>query len=279
MRQRKRTFLYILLFVWTLFVAFPIYWTVVTSLKTREDVIIETTYIPWVDFTPTVENYANTYKVKNVDKYLLNSSVSSLISTILAIAIGSMAAYGLARFSYKFGFMRNNDIMIWIISQRMMPPIVSVLALFIMYHYFRILDTRIGLIIAYTTFNLPIVVWLMSSFIKQVPLSLEEAARIDGASHLQVLTLIVLPTILPGIIASFLLCMIFAWNEYLMSLVLTFDRAITMPILIASQRTQEAIEWWNISALSVITILPVVIVFIFLQRHFIQSKILGWGKE
>jgi multiple sugar transport system permease protein len=201
------------------------------------------------------------------------------VSTFFALIFGSMAAYGLSRFQYKFGFMRNNDIFMWIISQRMMPPIVSVLALFIMFHSIKILDTRLALIIAYVTFNLPIVVWLMRSFIDQVPKTIEEAAQIDGASHMQVLFRIVLPTIVPGIIASFLLCMIFAWNEFLFALVLSFDKSQTMPLLIAFQHTQEAIKWWNISSLTVIMILPVLIMFLLLQRNFVRSRILGWEKE
>jgi len=277
--RRRNILKYIGLVLWLIFIVFPIYWTVVTSLKTREDVIIEAKYAPWVDFTPTLKNYWNVYKEQNTGKYLLNSAVASFSSTIVALLIGSMAAYGLSRFSYKFGFMRNKDIFFWIISQRMMPPIVSVLALFVMFHAVKILDTRLALIITYITFNLPIVVWLMRSFIDQVPTSIEEAAQIDGASYMQILFRIVLPTIVPGIIASFLLCMIFAWNEFLFALILTFDRAQTMPLLVAFQRSQEAIKWWNISALSVITIMPVLILFLLLQKYFLRMTMLGWGKE
>jgi multiple sugar transport system permease protein len=279
MRRRNRIVLYVIFSLWTLFILFPIYWTVVTSLKTREDVILGPKYIPWVDFQPTLANYQNAYRQQNTSKYLINSTVSSLVSTFFALIFGSMAAYGITRFQYRFGFMRNKDIFMWIVSQRMMPPIVSVLALFIMFHFIRILDTQLALIIAYVTFNLPIVVWLMRSFIEQVPKTIEEAAQIDGASHLQVLFRIVLPTIVPGIIASSLLCMIFAWNEFLFALILTFDKAQTMPLLIAFQRTQEAIKWWNISALTVIMIVPVLVMFLLLQRYFVRSRILGWGRE
>jgi multiple sugar transport system permease protein len=279
MRRKNRIVLYVIFALWTLFIIFPIYWTVVTSLKTREDVIMGPKYVPWVDFQPTLENYQNAYRSQNTSKYLINSVVSSIVSTFFALILGSMAAYGLTRFQYKFGFMRNNNIFMWIVSQRMMPPIVSVLALFIMFHSIKILDTKLALIITYVTFNLPIVVWLMRSFIEQVPKTIEEAAQIDGASHMQVLFRIVLPTIVPGIIASFLLSMIFAWNEFLFALILTFDKAQTMPLLIAFQRTQEAIKWWNISALTVIMILPVLIMFLLLQRYFVSSRLLGWGRE
>jgi multiple sugar transport system permease protein len=279
MRRANRIGLYILFFVWSLFVIFPIYWTVVTSLKTREDVILGPKYVPWVDFRPTTENYLNAYGRQNTSKYLVNSVVASLASTFFALVFGSMAAYGLSRFKYRFGPMRNNDIFMWIVSQRMMPPIVSVLALFIMFQSVKILDTRLALVIAYVTFNIPIVVWLMRSFIDQVPRSIEEAAQIDGASHVQVLFRVVLPSIVPGIIASFLLSMIFAWNEFLFALVLSFDKSQTMPLLIAFQRTQEAIKWWNISALTVVMIVPVLVMFLVLQRYFVRSRILGWGKE
>ena len=279
MRPRSRVLLYLILSLWALFILFPIYWTVVTSLKTPEDVILGPKYIPWVDFKPTLQNYRNVYIVQNTTKYLMNSVVSSVVSTFFALVFGSMAAYGLSRFQYKLAFMRNNDIFMWIISSRMMPPIVSVLALFLVFHTIKILDTRLALIIAYVTLNLPIVVWLMRSFMDQVPKTIEEAAQIDGASYIQVLFRIVLPTIVPGIIASSLLCMIFAWNEFLFALILSFNKAQTLPLLIAFQRTQEAIKWWNISSLSVIAILPVLIMFLLLQRFFIGSRILGWEKE
>jgi multiple sugar transport system permease protein len=279
MRPRSRILLYIILTLWALFILFPIYWTVVTSLKTPEDVILGPKYIPWVDFKPTLQNYRNVYIVQNTTKYLVNSVVASVVSTFFALIFGSMAAYGLSRFQYKFAVMRNNDIFMWIVSQRMMPPIVSVLALFIVFHSIKILDTRLALIIAYVTFNLPIVVWLMRSFMDQVPKTIEEAAQIDGASYIQVLFRIVLPTIVPGIIASSLLCMIFAWNEFLFALILSFNKAQTMPLLIAFQRTQEAIKWWNISSLTVIAILPVLIMFLLLQKFFLGSRILGWEKD
>jgi multiple sugar transport system permease protein len=279
MRPRSRVLLYVILSLWALFILFPIYWTVVTSLKTPEDVILGPKYIPWVDFKPTLQNYRNVYIVQNTTKYLMNSVVSSVVSTFFALVFGSMAAYGLSRFQYKFAFMRNNDIFMWIISSRMMPPIVSVLALFLVFHTIKILDTRLALIIAYVTLNLPIVVWLMRSFMDQVPKTIEEAAQIDGASYIQVLFRIVLPTIVPGIIASSLLCMIFAWNEFLFALILSFNKAQTMPLLIAFQRTQEAIKWWNISSLTVIAILPVLIMFLLLQKFFLGSRILGWEKD
>jgi len=279
MRRGRRAVLYVVFVVWSLLVIFPIYWTVVTSFKTRSDVINGPTYVPGVDFKPTLENYGNAYAQQNASKYLINSVVASVVSTAFALAFGSMAAYGLSRFQYKLRFMRNNDIFMWIVSQRMMPPIVSVLALFILFHAIGILDTKLALVIAYVTFNLPIVVWLMRSFVDQVPRTIEEAAQIDGASHFQVLFRVVLPSVVPGLIASFFLSMIFAWNEFLFALVLTFSKAQTMPLLIAFQRTQEAIKWWNISALTVVMILPVLIMFMFLQRYFVRSQILGWGKE
>ncbi len=275
----KNIALHVVLALWTLFILFPLYWTVVTSLKNPADVIQGPKYLPWVDFHPTLQNYQNVYESQNTSKYLINSAVASSVSTVFALVFGSMAAYGLSRFQYRLAFMRNNDIFMWIVSQRMMPPIVSVLALFIMFQGVKILDTKLALIITYVTFNLPIVVWLMRSFIEQVPRSMEEAAQIDGASYFQVLTRIILPTVVPGILASGLLCMIFAWNEFLFALILSFSKSQTMPLLIAFQHTQEAIKWWNISALALIAILPVLVMFLLLQKHFIGARILGWEKE
>ena len=141
--------------------------------------------------------------------------------------LGSLAGYALTRFHYRVPVLkwRNSDIAFWIISQRMLPPVVVILPYVIMYRVLGLLDTHFGMILAYTVFNLPFAVWILRDFFAGLPLDLEESAMIDGASRLQAFRLIVLPLAAPGLIATFLFCLMFAWNDYLFALMLTFSRA------------------------------------------------------
>lgn len=272
---------YAALLAWSLFVAFPLYWMVTTSFKAPLDVSQGARFIPWRDFVPTLDAWrAILLGVERdaVGRPLGNSVVIGLTSTILAVIVGALAAYGLTRFQVRLGRLGNQDVLVWMISQRMMPPIVTGLALFIMLWVVGLTDTRVGMILVYTTFNLPLAVWLLHNFFRQIPSSLEEAAFVDGASRAQVLWRIVLPVSVPGLVATFLFCLVFAWNEFLFALILTFDRARTMPILIAAQHTQRGIEWWTLSAMSIVTILPVVLIVIILQKYLISEVLGGVGR-
>ena len=139
----------------------------------------------------------------------------------MPFSLGSLAGYGLARFQLKFLWMKNNDIAFWIVSQRIMPPVVVVLAFFILFKNLGLLDTLSGMIIVYTGFSLPLTTWFMESFFKQVPVDLEEAAYIDGAGRITVFLRVALPLVAPGLIATFLLAFSFAWNEFLFAVMLT----------------------------------------------------------
>ncbi|TET48705.1 carbohydrate ABC transporter permease, partial [Candidatus Aerophobetes bacterium] len=240
---------YLLLIAWAVFVVFPLYWMLTTSFKSKLDVFLGPKYIPWVDFKPIVQWWIRIFTVEReeVIRPLINSIIVASISSLLAVLLGTMAAYGLTRFKFKFGPLRNHDILVWIVSQRMMPPIVIALALFLMFKVVNLLDTRVGMTLIYTAFNLPIAVWMMRNFLSQIPISIEEAAMVDGASRSQIFFRVVLPLTLPSLAATFLLCFIFAWNEFLFALILTFDKASTMPILIASQHFQRGPQWWDIS--------------------------------
>ena len=266
---------YILLIAWAFFVLFPIYWMLTTSFKSKLDVFLGPKYFPWVDFKPAVQWWIRMFTVerREVIHPLINSVVVASISSIFAVLLGTMAAYALTRFKFKLGPLGNRDILVWIVSQRMMPPIVVALALFLMFKVVNLLDTRIGMTLIYTAFNLPIAVWMMRNFLSQIPTSIEEAAMVDGASRLQIFLRVVLPLTLPSLAATFLLCFIFAWNEFLFALILTFDQASTMPILIASQHFQRGPQWWDISVMSTVAIAPVVIITLSLQRYFVKGLI------
>ncbi len=273
--------IYAALCAWGLFALFPLYWTVIASFKEPLAVSQGATFLPWVDFQPTLSAWRAILfgiEKETVGRPLANSAIIGLGSTFLVVVVGAMAAYGLTRFQVRAGPLGNQDVLFWIVSQRMMPPIVTGLALFLMLRVVGLIDTRVGMVLVYTAFNLPLAVWLMHNFFKQIPPSLEEAALTDGASRIQILWRIVLPVSAPGMVATFLFCLVFAWNEFLLALILTFNNARTMPILIASQHTQRAIEWWSLSAMSLITILPVVLITIGLQRYLVTNVLGGSGR-
>lgn len=277
----KRLASYAALLVWSLFVAFPLYWMVATSFKEPLDVSQGARFFPWRDFVPTLDAWRAILtgaERDTVGRPLRNSVVIGLTSTLLAVIVGAMAAYGLTRFPVRLGRFGNQDVLLWMISQRMMPPVVTALALFIVLWVVGLTDTRVGLILVYTAFNLPLAVWLLHNFFRQIPSSIEEAALVDGASRAQILWRVVLPVSAPGLVATSLFCLVFAWNEFLFALILTFDRARTMPILIAAQHSQRGIEWWTLSAMSIVTILPVVLIVIFLQKYLVSEVLGGVGR-
>ena len=270
--------LYALLWGWAAVVFLPLYWTIVTSLKSRRDVFNGPLYLPFIQFQPVLDAWTRFFVTewRYFSAQYLNSIVIALISSILAVAIGSLASYGLTRFKYFFGGkLRNRELSFYFISQRILPPVAIVIPLFILFQTIKLFDTQIGLIIAYTAFNLPIVVWLMQDYFAGIPVELEESAYIDGCSRFGAFWRITLPLSTPGLVATFLFVLVFAWNEYLIALFLSQSNAQTMPILIASQNAQRGPEWEAISVLTLVTILPVCIIAVFLERFISRGLLVG----
>jgi len=268
---------YVFILFWALFVIFPIYWAVITSFKTDTATLREATYVPWVDFEPTLRNWQTliTGYRDRVLSVFYNSTVVGLVSSSIAVLFGSMAAYALSRFKFKLGPLRNHDIMLWIVSQRILPQAVVLVPFFLMLHWFRLLDTLTGLILIYTAFNLPIATFLLRNFVNQVPFSVEEAAFVDGASRARVFFTIVYPILVPGLVAVFLLSLVLSWNEFIFALIMSFERAQTLPIMLAGQHTTAGTNWWIISAIVVVMIAPMIIIAVFLNRYLIKGLIRG----
>ena len=224
---------YAMLFGWAFVCLFPLYWLLITSFKQPIAVFQGPKYFPWIDFKPTLDawNFLLTGPTHQaVIRAWTNSAILALSSAALAVLIGAMAGYGLARFRYLVRGLRwrNQQIAFWIISQRMLPPVVVVLPYLIMYRLAGLVDTYVGMILAYTVFNLPFAVWILRDFFAGLPPDLEESALIDGASRLGAFRMVVLPLAAPGLVATYLFCMMFAWNDYLFALMLTFSRASTL---------------------------------------------------
>lgn len=250
----------------------PLYWLVTIALKREVDQFAQPPL--WWGFQPTLEHFRDAFGVKGFSGYLLNSVLVSSVSTLLALALGVPAAYGLVRFTWpgrsgeKLGY--------WILSNRFLPPIVTIVPLFLMARSAGLLNSPIALIVVYTGFNLPFVVWMMMSFFREIPVELEESARVDGDSRLGALLRVVLPLARPGLAATAIFCLIVAWNEFLFALVLTqTESSMTMPIGIAAQVTQYEIRWGTMSAAGVIAMIPVLLFSGFAQRYLVRGLSLG----
>ena len=269
--------IYAVVVIWWIWVIFPLYWAGITSVKTSAATLRRTNYVPWVDFQPTLDPWRDTflYQGDQLSQGYRNTLINSIFSAIIATILGTMAGYGLLRFRYKFGPLRNKDILIWIISQRMLPPAVVMLPYFLMFHALRLLDTHIGMILVYTVFNLPLAVWLGRSYVSEVPVAIEEAALVDGASRIRTLFTIVIPLIIPGLVGTFLFCLIMAWNEFLLALILTFENAKTLPVMLAQQESVIATNYWVISVMVLVSIAPMVVITLFFQKYMIRGLATG----
>lgn len=284
-RVSGRTLLYAAALLWAFISLFPIYWTVTTSFKTAVDVT-QGHLIPFIDYQPDWRGWRSlglspdtigaTSTVR--EEFLLrfeNSVVASVGASLLAVAIGSLAAYGLSRFRYKFGPWRNKDISFWFLSQLILPPVVLAMPFLVLYKELALLDTRIGLILVYALMVLPIVIWIMRDQFATIPIELEEAARVDGATVWQTFLRIVLPLALPGMVAAFILSVVLCWNEYFFAALLTSSDAKTLPVMVASQTGSQGINWWSMAALSTAAIAPLAVIGIFLERYIIRGLTAG----
>jgi multiple sugar transport system permease protein len=195
----------------------------------------------------------------------------------LAVVIGIAVFFLLAlTIGKRFqGRMTNNDIAFWLISQRMLPPVAVILPIYMTFQALGMLDTRQGLIIAYSAANLPIVIWFMRDYFQSIPLELEESAFIDGASRYQVLSRIVLPLSVPGLVATFLIVLVFSWNEYVMAVFLTLGDAQTMPLLVSAQNATRGPQWWNISVLVMLMVGPLLVMAVVLERYIAKGLLIG----
>jgi multiple sugar transport system permease protein len=283
-----RVLIYGALIFWTIICLFPIYWTVTTSFKMAPDVM-RGHLVPWFDFEPRWRGWRslglspNTiFETSTVReeflKRFMNSVVISLSASMLAVMLGSLAAYGLSRFSYRFGFMRNSDISFFFLSQMILPPVVLALPFLILYKELALLDSRIGVILLYTLMVLPIVIWIMRDQFSAIPVELEEAALVDGLSVWRAFFQIVLPIALPGMVAAFILSLVLCWNEYFFAALLTSTDAKTLPVMVASQTGSQGINWWSMAALSTAAIAPLVVIGIVLERYIIKGMASGSGK-
>lgn len=251
---------------------FPVYWIAANSFKFDIDIFA----VPpeWVPRNPTLKHYDQAFIERPFLRYALNSFLVAIGTTAIAVTFGTMAGYALARFTYPWQWRKH--VSFWILSTRMMPPIVSIIPLYLAFNYFDMLNTKSALIIAYTAFNLPFATWMMKSYFQDLPVELEEAAIVDGDTRWGAFLHVALPLARPGLAATAIFCLIISWNEFLLSLVITLtEQSQTLPIGIAGRVTQYTTYWGEISAAGFMACIPIVIFAFIVQKHLVRGLSLG----
>lgn len=258
----------ILIAIISLIFLFPFLCMLLVSLRSRVDVIQ-----PERIFTApvTLENYKLAIVGGDIGSYFLNSIVIAVCTTIISLMLGSLAAYGFARYSWK----KREDRAFWILGQKFLPAMAVVIPYFLMASLFKLLDTRILLVICYTTFNIPFTIWMMRGFIEELPMELEEAAFVDGCTRMQTIRRIVLPLVLPGMTATAIFCIINSWNEFVFANFLTSIHAKTVPTSVMMYLSISGVKWGEMAATGVLAVLPVFAFAISVQKYMIRGLTFG----
>jgi multiple sugar transport system permease protein len=281
----SRAAIYGILILWTIVCIFPIYWTATTSFKMLPDVQ-QGRLVPFVDYQPSWDGWQSLGLSPDTisepstvrDQFLSrfgNSAIITIAASLLAVSLGTMTGYGLSRFGFQFGPMKNADISFFFISQLILPPVVLALPFLVLYKEVALLDTHIGLIALYALTVLPIVIWIMRDQFMAIPTELDEAALVDGQGVWGAFFRIILPIALPGMVAAFVLSLVLTWNEYFFAALLTSTDTITLPVMVASQTGSQGINWWSMAAISFAAILPLIVIGILLERFIIRGMAAG----
>lgn len=248
-------------------ILFPVFWMATMMVK-PEQVMFERPTV-WL-FTPTVEHFAYIFE-QGFHWSLISSLIVAGFSTLLVVLVGTPAAYAFARFR----MWRRDDLFLFVLATRMAPPMCLVIPFYLIYSKIGLIDTYTGLIIAYLTFNLSFYVWVLCSFCRDLPIELEEAAMVEGYPRWQVLLRITLPLLRPGIVATAVLCFIFAWNEFLFAFMLGGKAIKTLPVAIPTLITTTGVRWGELSIVGIVALLPVLMIVFLLQRHIVRGLTMG----
>jgi len=245
---------------------FPLFWTLSTSIKTRNDTFV----LPpkFFSFEPTWKNYAAIFDTRGFGHIYLNTVVITLASTLLCVLVSTLAAYALAR-SPRFRSRRPLEVSLILV--RAIPAIVIMVPLFTITSKLGVYDNHFALILMYAAVNVPFATWLMMSFVDQVPVTLEQSAAVDGAGRLQILWHVVLPLILPGMAATTIFVALLAWNEFLIPVMLAGNSAKTLPVFISGFISARNLDWGPMAAASSLAILPIAILTVLAQRWLISG--------
>jgi len=290
-RTIKGTVLGILVVIVVAWSLGPIYWLISTSFKQLSE--IQSRPPTFISRQPRLRNYQAVFGLVGREEltdmesvspthseagytvytvYLRNSILAATITTIFIIPIGILGAYALDRFAIK----RKKDIMFWILSQRMMPPIVIIIPLYLLLAKIGLIDNIFGLVVLYTTMTLPFAIWMLTSYFSEIPKELDEAALMDGCTRFQVLVRIIIPVIAPCIAAAAILCFMFCWNEFIGALMLTYtDKAQTVAVALSTFKGSKGVAYGQMAALTTVSMVPIVVMVLFVQRFLVRGLTFG----
>jgi multiple sugar transport system permease protein len=257
------------LLIWTLF---PFYWAFISSIKDPAD-NYGNKWLPFVSFAPTLEPWRNLWSIREIRDSMVNSAVVSIGAATIAVALGTLAAYGIARF--RFHRPRNGSLTTWFLSQRVLPPVIFVTPYFLIFLQFGLLDTLWGLILLNATFNLAFPVIILTQMFREVPYELEEAAQIDGETRFGIFRKIAVPLVLPGLVVSWILCLAFSWNEFLFGFAMTQTEARVMPVYLAGGDQTRGVDFQAIGTRMLLTASVPLLAALLAQRYIVRGLSLG----
>ena len=274
-RTVKNILLWAVILIATAWVVFPFYWAIVTSLKQPTVILTKPSLIPFLQFKPTLYNWQLefTQRWREISRGLGNSLIISLGATAVAITLGTLAGYGLARF--RFYRWENKDMTLWFLSQRFLPPMVTVIPFFLLMKTLNLLDTRLSLILVNATFTMPFAVLIMRDVFKDLPTEMEESAWVDGASRFQSFWHIALPLAAPAAAAAAVICFAFSWNEFIFALILTLKNAQPITVVIAGVEHTQGVQFWFVATRLLLAILPPTLLALTAQRYIVRGLTFG----
>jgi multiple sugar transport system permease protein len=266
----KKILLFIVVILIGLIFLFPIVWILMASFKTR---VQNFALPPLFVFTPTIENYVDLLRSQNPNFSMnyLNSFIIAITSTVISVALGSMAAYGFSRYTIKGG----EFLFGWILSLRFFPVVAMVIPLYVLFTSVGLRDTHIALVMVYMIFNISFTIWFLKGFFDEIPQSLEEAARLDGYRPFQVFYKVSIPLVWPGIITAAIFCLIQSLNEFLIALALTGRIAVTAPVALAKLQTAVGPDWGKMASAAMLLVIPVLIFTIIVRNQIIRGMSFG----
>jgi multiple sugar transport system permease protein len=247
---------------------FPVLWMVLTSFKPSDEIARR---VPIFVFEPTLDHYRVLLDTYHFSRFFVTSLIVSSLTTIFALTVACPAAYALG----CIDFPRSKDIAMWILSQRMLPPVAVIIPFFILFRRLDLIDTPIGLVVVNMVQALPFAVWLLRGFFVEVPLEIREAALLDHLGHGQILSRVVVPLAAPGIAVTAIFTFIFSWNEFLFALFLTTERATTVPVGVSQLILAYQVLWGEVSAAGSLALIPLVLVVFYMQKHIVRGMTLG----
>lgn len=273
LRWYEKLIVYVLLIIFAAWAFFPFYWAFVNSVKVPSQ-IFQKAWIPLIQFKPTLHNWQVELTTPTVLKGLRNSTVVALISTTIAVILGTLVGFALTAFEYK-GFFKNTDIYIFFLTQRILPPAVVLIPIYIIMKNLHLLDTVWALVIVNVTFNIPMAVVIMREMFKSLPMETLEAARVDGASWGRIFTSIALPLAAPGLVATSMIIFSYVWNEFIFALSFSFTKVVTLPVIVAGTQQNRGIEFWYVGTRALLVMIIPVVLSLLAQRYLVKGLTFG----